>query len=94
MVGHSMNKTRRENIERCKAAGVAVGEYSELDKSAAQIARERRERKERRQRGRKRRGKARQRREEGKSNEDIRRERDALSGGRRLPGSFENGERR
>ena len=88
---------REENIKRSKAAGAAVGEYSEIDKPTERRLRDERERRERRKRGRrlrKARQKAKAACERGKSNEAIRAEADALSGRRRAPGSFENGKRR
>jgi hypothetical protein len=80
---HRVAKLRRQNIERSKAAGAAVGEYSELDRPQAPKVRRRRLK-----RG------APKRVQERKSNSTIRAESDAMFGYRRLPGSFENGKRR
>lgn len=92
-----LRRTREENIKRSKAAGAAVGEYSEIDKPPALMARDqqqRRERRKRQRRLRKGRQKTEAARERGKSNETVRAESDALFGRRRAPGSFENGKRR
>lgn len=91
------NRLREENIKRSKAAGAAVGEYSEIDKPLAIREREAQQAHERRMRQRRLRARKRKTKaacDRGKSNETIRAERDALSGRRRAPGSFENGKRR
>jgi hypothetical protein len=89
-----MGTTRQENIKRSKAAGIPVGESSELDRPIAQKLRDEQARRERRKKMRRRALKARRAREPDKSMEALREERDALYGRRRLPGSFENGKRR
>jgi hypothetical protein len=79
-------KLRKINIERSKAAGVAVGEISELDRPKQPKVRDRRSKRAAQKR--------KKLENQKKSNAQLKTERDALYGARRVPGSFESGKRR
>ncbi len=82
-----MPTVRQMNIAKSKAAGVAVGEYSELEKPrVGKIHKRRSHQKSHR--------KTQKAKNKNKDIATIREERDALWGKRRVPGSFENGGRR
>jgi hypothetical protein len=77
---------RKVNIERSEAAGVAVGAVSEPDRPKQPKVRDRRSKRAAQKR--------KKLENQKKSKAQLKTERDALFGARRVPGSFENGKRR
>lgn len=83
-----MPSLRRLNIQRSVAAGVAVGAYSEIDRPPA-IGKSAKDWSRKNKAASKKRSKR-----SRLSRREMRVKEDALSGWRRVPGSFENGQKR